>query len=464
MTHTRWPLAVTCLALGLLGGLAVGPRLVGQPPAAAPGAPALPRDWMSYAPVVKRALPAVVCIEGTGKAAARAKFEEVDPGFGSGVLIDPSGVVLTNYHVVAAAASVEVTLQDGRKFVSKDIRRDPKSDLAVVRVESKDPLPFLELADSDAIEVGDRVLALGAPFGLTGSVTQGIVSAKSRQNLNLHVFEDFIQIDAAVNPGNSGGALVNMEGRVVGLTAAIKTRSGGFQGVGLAVSSNLARGVADQLVKFGAVRRPYLGVLVRDLDDPTAARNKLKAGGGVEVTQVTAKSPAERANLGVGDVITSVNGVAVGTPRDMQRATLALPVGKEIDLLVVRNGALFLTKVAAEEQPDTAPAPGAAAGPRNPIDYDTLGLGVTDLTPDIAARSGLPREARGVVVAGVTRHGVAEQSGVGRGMVIVQVDRTPVVTADEFRRAVERADREKGAVLHVLRPTGDVDFIILRGK
>jgi serine protease Do len=205
-------------------------------------------------------------------------------------------------------------------------------------------------------------------------------------------------------------------------------------------------------------------VLVRELDEPTAAKNKLKPKGGVEVTQVVAKSPAEKANLGVGDVITSVNGVAVSTPREIQKATLTLPVGKEADLLVVRNGALFLTKVTAEEQPDAAPPPDAVAAPRDPIDYDLLGIGVTDLTPDIAARSGLPKEARGVVVAGVTRNGLAEQSGLGRGMVIVRVDRTPVTTADEFRGAVERADREKGAVLHVLRPNGDVDFVILRGK
>lgn len=466
MTRTRWPLAVTCLGLGLLGGLVAGPRLVGQAPAPAlPALPApFPRDWMSYAPVVKRALPAVVCVEGQAKAPAKAgKFEEVDPGFGSGVLIDPAGVVLTNNHVVAATASVQVTLQDGRTFTSKDIRRDPKSDLAVVRLETKEPLPFLEFGDSNAMEVGDRVLALGAPFGLTGSVTHGIVSAKSRRDLKLNLFEDFLQIDAAVNPGNSGGPLVNMEGKVVGLTSAIKTRTGGFQGVGLAVSSNLAKDVADQLVKFGAVRRPSLGLQVRETDDATAAKNKLKPNEGVVVTRVAPKSPAERANLGVGDVVTKVNGVPVSNPREMQKTTLALPVGKEVDLLVVRNGNLFLTKIAAEEQADVAPGPEAAA-PRELIDPDVVGVAVTDLTNDVATRMGLPRGIKGVVVAGVTRNGLAELSGLNRGMVIVQVDRTPVATQDEFRAAVGRAPREKGAVLHVLRPNGDVDFLILRGQ
>jgi serine protease Do len=288
----RWPLALTCLALGLLGGLLASQQLIGQPALPAVNPPPLPRDWMSYGPVVKRTLPAVVCIEAQGKA-QKAKFEDLDPGFGSGVVIDPAGIVLTNHHVVANTPAVQVTLQDGRKFTSKDIRRDPKTDLAVVRLEAKEPLPFLEFGDSDAMEVGDRVLALGAPFGLTGSVTQGIVSAKSRQNLNLNLYEDFLQIDAAVNPGNSGGPLVNMEGKVIGLTSAIKTRSGGFQGVGLAVSSNLAKSIAAKLVKDGAIRRPYLGVLVGDLDEATAARNGIKTGGGVVVTQVAPKSPGE---------------------------------------------------------------------------------------------------------------------------------------------------------------------------
>jgi serine protease Do len=454
---------VTCLGLGLLGGLAAGDRLIGQPavPLPAPGAaPALPRDWMSYGPVVKRSLPAVVCIEGKGKA-AKPKLDDPDPGFGSGVIIDPSGVVLTNNHVVAESPEVEVTLQDGRKFATKDIRRDPKTDIAVILLASKEPLPFLEFGDSDAMEVGDRVLALGAPFGLTGSVTQGIVSAKSRQNLNLNLYEDFLQIDAAVNPGNSGGPLVSMEGKVVGLTAAIKTRTGGFQGVGLAVSSKLAKTIADQLVKHGSVRRPYLGVLVRELDATTAAQQKLKLDGGVLVTRVFEKSPGEKANIGVGDVIVSVNGQPVSTPRAMQKATLALPVGNEIDVLVMRNGKLFLTKATAEEQPDVlGPAPEAPA----PIKFEALGIAVTDLTEDAAVRMGLPKTVKGVVISGLTKNGLAEQSGLTRGMIVLQVDRTPVATAAEFRAAIERASREKGAVLHVLRANGDIDFVILRGQ
>lgn len=464
----RGPLAVTCLGLGLLGGLVASERLVGQPALpvpALPGNAAFPRDWMSYGPVVKHVLPAVVCIEAGGKGTPnRPKLEDLDPGFGSGVLIDPTGVVLTNAHVVSdAKAVVEVTLQDGRKFTAKDVRRDLKTDLAIVRFETKEAVPFLEFADSNAMEVGDRVLALGAPFGLTGSVTQGILSAKSRQNLNLNVYEDFLQIDAAVNPGNSGGPLVNMEGKIIGLTSAIKTRSGGFQGVGLAVSSNMAKTVAEQLVKFGAVRRPYLGVLVGELDEATATRNKLKPNAGVVVTKVFENSPGSKANIGVGDVITTVNNQPVTTPREMQKAILALPVGQQVDLLVTRKTQQFLTRVTAEEQPDTlGPAP--AASQPQAMNFDAVGIAVTDLTEDVAKRMGVPKTVKGVVVAGVTQNGLAQQSGVARGMVVLQVDKLPVASADDFRKAVEQAHREKGAVLHVLRPSGDVEFVILKGQ
>ncbi len=458
----RWPLAVICLVLGLFGGLVASQRLIGQP-AAAPvnAAPVLPRDWMSFSPVVKRVLPAVVCLEGKGKV-ARAQLDDPDPGFGSGFIVDPSGIIVTNNHVVRDTTVVEVTLQDGRKFTTKDIKRDPKADLAVIKIESKEPLPFLEFGDSAAMEVGDQVLAVGAPFGLMGSVTSGIVSGKSRNNLNLNLYEDFIQTDAAVNPGNSGGPLVNMEGKVVGLTAAIKTRSGGFQGVGLAVSSKLAKAVTDQLVKNGFVRRPYIGVSVVDLDEATAGKLKIKPGSGVVVSEVTKPSPGSKANLGVGDVITSVNGQPVTTVRELQKAVLGLPIGQVADILVVRKGQLFLTKVTAEEQPDNLGAlaiPGA--GPAGPtINFDAVGLAVTDLTQEMATKMGLPKMAKGVVVSNVAASGLAAQSGVARGMLILQVDKTPVATAAAFRQAVEQASREKGAVLHVLRQNGDVDYVI----
>ena len=394
------------------------------------------------------------------------QVENVGVGLGSGVIATANGYIVTNNHVVRDTAVVEVTLNNGQKFTSKDIRRDPKADLAVIKIESKDPLPFLEFGDSAAMEVGDQVLAVGAPFGLTGSVTSGIVSGKSRNNLNLNIYEDFIQTDAAVNPGNSGGPLVNMEGKVVGLTSAIKTRSGGFQGVGLAVSSKLAKTVTEQLVKNGFVRRPYIGVSVVDLDEATAAKLKIKPGGGVVVTEVIKPSPGSKANLGVGDVITTMNNQPIATPRELQKVVSAVPIGQAAELTVVRKGQLFLTKVTVEEQTENQGAlavPGAGPGVQT-INFDAVGMAVSDLTQEMATKMGLPKGAQGVIVSTVAANGFAAQSGVARGMLILQVDKTPVPTAAAFRKAIEQASREKGAVLHVLRQNGDIDYVILKGQ
>jgi serine protease Do len=458
----RWPLAVTCLGLGLVGAALTHQRLVGQP---VPAPPPLPRELASFSPVVKRVLPAVVSIEGKAKTAAKAKPadpQDTDPGFGSGVLIDPSGVVLTNNHVVRDVDAVEVALADGRKFTARDIRRDPKTDLAIVKLDAAGPLPFLEFADSDAAEVGDRVLAVGAPFGLTGSVTHGIVSGKSRNNLRLNPFEDWLQTDAAVNPGNSGGPLVNLEGKVVGITAAIKTRNGGFSGVGLAVASNLCKTVATQLLKDGVVRRGYLGANVRDLDDALATKLGVKTG--AIVTVVTENTPAAKAGVAVGDVLMIVAGQPVRTSRDVQRVVAGLPLGQPAEVSVVRDGKALVLKVVIEEQPAVvrAAAPPPVAGDGAIVPYQSLGLAVSDLTPEMTARLGYPKGTTGALLIAVTRGGPAEQAGLMAGLVVVKVDKTPVASAAAFRQAVAAADRDKGLLLRVLRPSGEVDFAVVK--
>jgi serine protease Do len=462
---TRWPLAVACLGLGLAGGFLASQRLTGQPPPAA-NPPPLPRELASFSPVVKRVLPAVVSIEGKAKPrpkpAPKAEPQpDEEPEFGSGVIIDPSGVVLTSNHVVQGAESVEVTLHDGRKFASGDIRRDPKSDLAVIRLPAKDPLPFLELGDSDAMEVGDRVLAFGSPFGLTGSVTHGIVSAKSRSNLRLNQYEDFLQTDAAVNPGSSGGPLVSLEGKVVGVSAAIKTRSGGFSGVGLAVASNLAKAVVPQLLKDGVVRRGYLGANVRDLDAETAA--KLGVKGGAVITRVYENAPAAKAGLAVGDVITSVAGRPVADALAVQRVFTHLPLNQAVEVGVVRGGQPAVARLMVEEQPQAFggnPAPPAA--PAGALPLQDLGFAVADLSPELARRLGYPAATKGAVVVAVTRDGIAEHAGLRSGSVIVKVDRTAVASAEGLRQAVAAARKDRGALLQVLRPTGELDFVILK--
>lgn len=347
-SSTRILLALTCLTIGAVGG-----ALIWAPYQSIIGhakAPILPTEITSYRDVVKAVVPAVVSIESRGKV-RRLTGKPVELGFGSGVIVDPKGIILTNYHVIEGADSVEVSLPDGRKFITKDIQGDRKTDLAIVRIQSDKPLPFLELGDSDQLEVGDRVLAVGAPFGLTGTVTHGIISAKSR-NLKLNFYEDFLQTDAAINPGNSGGPLISLDGKVIGINSAIKSKSGGFQGIGLAISSNLAKEIMTQLLRDGVVRRGYLGVQIRDVDSEVAPKLGVKESEGVLITKVFENSPGAKGGLRPGDIISSVGGKNVKDGLTLQRAVASLPVGKEADVDIIREGKSQRLRIKIEEQPE----------------------------------------------------------------------------------------------------------------
>jgi serine protease Do len=347
----RWSLVAAALLVGaVLGSFSTSAFLQGR---AAP-APNVPKELTSYRDIVKKVLPAVVSIEAKGKARKPKNpgpDEQPVVGFGSGFLIDAKGVVLTNYHVVEDADAVEVQLRDGRKITTRDIKADVKSDLAIVRIEAKGPLPFLEFGDSNEMETGDRVLAVGAPFNLPGTVTAGIISGKDR-SLKVSMYEDFLQTDAALNPGNSGGPLVNLEGKVIGVTAAIKSRSGGFQGVGLAITSNLAKNVAEQLDKNGVVRRGYLGVQIKDVDTPElAAKYGLSEAAGVIVTNVYDDAPAAKAGCVKGDVILSLGGKSIKDGRELQTVVAGLPLNKPVEVTLVRDGKRKTLQIRIEEQP-----------------------------------------------------------------------------------------------------------------
>jgi serine protease Do len=511
--RSRLPVAAACFGMGVAGALFATDQLLGQSstplppppgqalplPAALPApevAPSRP-DPASYRDVVKRVLPAVVNIDAKAEkktTAAKAQqgnrlppgvneefrryFDQQTPppdgdlGVGSGVVIDPAGVVLTNYHVVEGADSVEVTLQDGRKFTTKDIRTDQKTDLAVVVLTSvvKESLPSLPLGDSDGMEVGDRVLAVGAPFGLAGSVTHGIVSAKSRQNLRLNQYEDFLQTDAAINPGNSGGPLVNLDGQVIGINSAIKTRGGGFQGVGLAISSNLARDVVSQLLKDGVVRRGYVGVGIRHLDAALAARLGVATDAGVVVSKVYDNSPAARAGVMTGDLITAVAGTPVKDVPTLPRVVAKLPIGQVTQLTVLRDGKTLAVTMPVEGQPEerTAAKPAEATPAPSPApraaSVTALGLEVSNFTLGLAAQFGYPQTVRGAVVTAVERGGRADEAGITRGRLIVKVDRTAVTSAQSFLDAIAAASPDRGALVQMLRPSGEVDFAVLRVK
>ncbi len=359
-----WLMTGVALVLGGVVGTSVtGTLLHGQPAAA----PAVPKEMTSYRDVVKKVLPAVVSIEAKIKP-SRAKpqphkaaltedlhrvadRDEESLGSGCGFIVDPTGVILTNFHVVEDADLLEVTLYDGRKFTSKDFVSDPKTDLAIVRIQVNGKLPTLQLGNSSDMEIGDRVLAVGAPFGLTGSVSAGIISAKQR-NIHVNAFEDFLQTDAAINPGNSGGPLVSLDGKVIGITSAIKSRNGGFEGVGLAISSNLVADVVKQLLKDGVVHRGYLGVKVKDVDtDEMAQRLGLKNAQGVQITRLYDDGPAARADLAKGDVIISLAGRGIKDTNELQSIVVGLPPGKPVAVTYVRDGKARTVDVTIEELP-----------------------------------------------------------------------------------------------------------------
>jgi len=498
----RWSFALVCLLVGgLTGSFVFGPMLHGDNPA--PQAVAVPKELTSYRDVVKKVLPAVVSIEGRAKAKPKVQersqkrrrapdlddmqlpeefrkfLEEFQApeadgpdstpsfGFGSGFVVDPKGVILTNFHVVGGADQVEVQMKDGRKFVTRDIKGDRKTDLAIVRVDAKTPLPYLELGDSDAMEIGDRVLAAGAPFGLTGSVTCGIVSAKGRNGLQMNMYEDFLQTDAAINPGNSGGPLINLAGQVIGINAAIKSRSGGFQGVGLAVASNLAKNVVQQLLKEGVVHRGYLGVQIKDLDDAElASRLGVKENGGVVVGQVFENSPAGKAGLQPGDVVTNIGGKPVTNGRELQSVVATLPLRKPVDVTVVRDGKTQVVPVTVEEQPDDfgtarVPVQRAPGRSKDTVKLDKLGVEVVELTPELADELGYRENAKGVLITKVDPDSPAAEAGLRRGQLVVKADREAVATVGALKARVNKS-AEKGVLLQVQSPREGTKYVLVK--
>jgi serine protease Do len=485
----RWSIALVSLVLGgVAGGLLLGPALHGQNASVT----AIPAELTSYRDVVKKVLPGVVSIQA--KAKPKAKADQINPrgrfhsddgvpdelfrrffqdfgqfqmpdehiprqAFGSGVIVDPKGIVLTNFHVVNGADEVEIRLKDGRKFTSKDIHGDRKTDLAIVRLTANETLPYLEMGDSDSMEIGDRVLAVGAPFGLTGTVTAGIISAKGRNGLNVNMYEDFLQTDAAINPGNSGGPLVNLEGKVVGINSAIKSRTGGFQGVGLAIASNLAKSIVKSLETEGVVHRGYLGVQVQDLSPEVAARLEIHEQGGVVVGQVFDGAPAAKAGIQEGDVITRLAGKPVKDGRDLQHIVIGLPLHKPVGVHIVRDGKARDLQVTIEEQPEeygfNRTPPAARSRPdRETVSLDKLGIEVQDISGEQAGQLGYKDTTAGAVITHVEPDSVAAEQGLAKGMLITKVNKQAVTSAESLREAVEKTSMEQGVLFQIQTPQG----------
>jgi serine protease Do len=451
----------------------------------------------SYRDVVKRVLPAVVSIRvvSTAKAKpANADAAAPDVGdlpfdgdlrrfmdelrkrqrgmdvpvqqFGSGVVVDPKGIVVTNNHVVSGAEQVEVIFTDGKKLRSKSVVFDPRTDLAIVRLETTSPLPAAELGNSDEMEIGDRVLAMGAPFGLAGSVSQGIVSAKSR-NLNLNFYEDFLQTDAAINPGNSGGPLVNLGGQVIGINTAIKSQNGGFQGVGMAVPSNMVREVVSQL-KDGKVRRGYLGVQMQDLSPDVAEKLNIQEKQGVVVMSVHEGAPAAKAGLKEGDIVVAVAGKEVDGGKTLQRIVRTAPLDKPSSFTVIRDGKRQEIKVVLEAMPDEYGLAREEFTPRRrskaeteTVQLDKLGLDVADLSTDLAEQFGY-KNAKGAVIIRVEPNSLAQLAGLRPGMLITGVEKKAVDSVQAVQEAIKGSSLQSGVLLRVRTPQGGSRYVILK--
>ncbi len=367
---------------------------------------------------------------------------------GSGFIIDPKGIVITNNHVIEGADEIIVNLQDGTRLKATLRGRDPKTDLAVLVVKPKKPLPYVEFGDSDGIEVGDWVLAIGNPFGLGGSVTLGIVSARNR-DINAGPYDDFIQTDAAINKGNSGGPLFNMKGEVVGVNSAILSPSGGSVGIGFSIPSNLAKKVVAQLVKYGETRRGWLGVRIQTVTEDLAEGLGLEKPMGALVADVTKGGPADRAGLRPRDVIVEFNGVKVEKMRDLPRIVAETPVGAEVVVKVVRDGKPLDIKVTLgrlEKAEEMRKASKKAAPPaeKKKTTKTLLGMELGPLDDAARKRHRIPEKVKkGVLVLSVKAGTDAEKKGLAAGDVILEAGNVEVATPGDVERQIG-AFRKKG--------------------
>ncbi|MDB6017915.1 MAG: protease Do [Pedosphaera sp.] len=454
----------------------------------------VPRDGKfttSFAPVVKKVAPSVVKVYVTTKSKTMAPGEspfgdnndflrrffgdQFNPGengqgrnlrtppqhgLGSGVIVSQDGYILTNNHVVDEADSIRVAMNDGREFTAKVIGRDSKTDIAVIKIDAKD-LPFMTIANSDKIEVGDLCLAIGNPFGVGQTVTMGMVSAKGRGNVGVD-YEDFIQTDAAINPGNSGGALVDAEGRLIGINTAILSRTGGYQGIGFAVPINLARNVMTSLVEHGRVVRGYLGVSIQDLTPALAKQFDLSEQQGALVGDITAKSPAEKAGLKSGDVILGYDNQPVTDSRHLKLQVAQTAPGSTVPVKILRDGKETTLNVTVKELPGSEQV--AKADNQDNNSTDSLnGVTVSDIDPAAKRQLALPGNIKGAVVTDVNQDSPAFEAGLRPGDVIEEINRKPVQTAEDAVKLTENV-KDKSILLKVWSKGGSRYLVVDENK
>ncbi len=382
--------------------------------------------------------------------------QHVRRGLGTGVIVSDDGYILTNHHVVGGADSVTVSLSDDRTFDAEIVGTDEQTDLAVLQIDASGLMPA-ELGDSEALKVGEWVMAMGNPFGLPQTVTAGIISATGRANVGITDYEDFIQTDAAINPGNSGGPLVNLKGEVVGINTAIATRTGGYQGIGFAIPSNMARQIMDIIIREGEVSRGWLGVVIQDLTDDLAASFEYDSTDGVLVGDVPQNGPAAEAGIKPGDIIVRFNGKSVEDMNELRHMVALTTPGSEAEVEVVRDGERKTIAVEIGELEGNAVA--AATGGQGVA--EDVGMKLQTLTPEIAQQLNLDGDVSGVVVTNITPGGVAERAGLRVGDVITRVGRQAVSNVTDFNGAMRDYNLDKGVRLQV-RTQGMQRFVFLK--
>jgi serine protease Do len=377
--------------------------------------------------------------------------ERREQSLGSGVIVDAGGLIITNNHVVEKADEIKVLLGDKREFKGKVVGTDPKTDIALIKIDAKG-LPAVPWGDSDKLQVGEYVLAIGNPFGLNQTVTMGIVSAVGRANVGIAEYEDFIQTDAAINPGNSGGALVNVRGELVGINTAIFSQSGGYMGVGFAVPSNMAKSVMDNLVKSGKVTRGWLGVSIQDVTPDLAKQFAIPEAKGALVTDVLENSPSAKAGIQQGDVIVSYDGKPVDNPGGLRNHVAQTLVGKKVKVGVIREKKEKEFEVTIVEQPKDISRKGEEEpAASEEISTALAGIEVGDLTSDLSRRYGLSKADKGVLITRIEPGSTAAESGLREGDLVVEINRQTVKSVKDYNRLVSKVGKQDTILLLVNR-------------